>query len=300
MENLLPKATRFQGDIKIGDVTLRCYVLNDLVDDKPVRLVTGRAVTSALEVRGRNQGMARFINSKMLQGYIPPDVENAIRDPVKFVIASGIRPSHGYEARIIPELCFAIMDAYNTGKQNGMRTPTDRTFQQARILAKAFSVVGIEALVDEATGYQEVRDKQALQKILDRYVAKEWRAWTKTFPDAFYKELFRLKGWQWKGMSVRRPQVIGHLTNDLVYKRLAPGVLEELKRNVPRNDQGKPKKKLHSGLTEDLGVVKLEQHLTGVVALMRAFTSWQPFYRAIDRSLPRWDKSPPLDFGDED
>jgi len=39
------------------------------------------------------------------------------------------------------------------------------------------------ALVDEATGYQEIRDRLALQAILDRFLRKELAAWAKRFPD---------------------------------------------------------------------------------------------------------------------
>lgn len=41
--------------------------------------------------------------------------------------------------------------------------------------------VGIVGLIDEATGYQEVRDKLALQAILDAYLRKELVAWAKRF-----------------------------------------------------------------------------------------------------------------------
>jgi P63C domain len=72
-------------------------------------------------------------------------------------------------------------------------------------LIRGLAHIGIIALVDEATGYQEVRDRLALQAILDAYLRKELAAWAKRFPDEFYKQMFRLKGWQWKGMSINRP-----------------------------------------------------------------------------------------------
>ena len=79
------------------------------------------------------------------------------------------------------------------------------------MLTRGLAHIGIIALVDEATGYQEVRDKLALQAILDAYLRKELAAWAKRFPDEFYREMFRLKGWQWQGMSVNRPQIVGTL-----------------------------------------------------------------------------------------
>jgi hypothetical protein len=52
----------------------------------------------------------------------------------------------------------------------------------AAILVRGLARVGIVALVDEATGYQEVRARDALAKILEAYVAKELQPWVRTFP----------------------------------------------------------------------------------------------------------------------
>jgi hypothetical protein len=126
-------------------------------------------------------------------------------------------------------------------------------YEKCKLLIRAFAVVGITALIDEATGYQETRDRLALQAILDKFLRKEFAAWAKRFPDEFYQEMFRLRGWQWKGMKVNRPSVVGHYTNDLVYERLAPGVLEELQRRNPRDEKGHRATKHHQWLTEDIG-----------------------------------------------
>ena len=97
-----------------------------------------------------------------------------------------------------------------------------------------------------------------------------------------------------------RPAVVGHLTNDLVYKRLAPGVLDELRRLTPRDEKGRLKHKFFQRLTEDLGHPRLREHLAAVVALMKASTNWDQFMRAIDRALPVYGKTLPLplDYGE--
>jgi hypothetical protein len=59
--------------------------------------------------------------------------------------------------------------------------------------------------------------------------SKKLRKWTKTFPDEFYKEIFRLRKWPYKPWLVKPPGVIGKWANDLVYDRLAPGDLAELR-----------------------------------------------------------------------
>ena len=47
----------------------------------------------------------------------------------------------------------------------------------------------------------------------------------------FYKEIFRLKSWVWN--AGKMPGVVGKYTNDLVYSRLAPNILEELEKVNP-------------------------------------------------------------------
>jgi hypothetical protein len=147
--------------------------------------------------------------------------------------------------------------------------------------------VGILALVDEATGYQEVRDRRALQAILDKFLKKEFAAWAKRFPDEFYQEMFRLRGWQWRGMKVNRPSIVGHYTNDLVYERLAPGIRDELERRNPKDEKGNRSVKHHQWLTEDIGHPALAQHLYATIGFMRAAATWDQFYRMMQRAFPK-------------
>jgi hypothetical protein len=155
------------------------------------------------------------------------------------------------------------------------------------ILMRGLAHVGIVALVDEATGYQEVRDRLALQRILDAYLSQELAAWAKRFPDEFYKELFRLRGWKWPSLKGKGPRVVANYTNDFVYARLAPGILEELQFRNPVDDTGRRRAKHHQWLTEDIGHPALVQHLHAVMGLMRASLTWDQFKTSLDRAFPR-------------
>ena len=176
------------------------------------------------------------------------------------------------------------MDAKNAGVLKPVQMSTAKA---AEVLVRALAQTGIIALVDEATGYQEVRDRLALQAILDRFLRKEFAAWAKRFPDEFYREIFRLKGWQWRGMKVNRPQVVAHYTRDVVYARLAPGVLRELEERNPRDERGNRRAKHHQWLTEDVGHPALAQHLYAVIGLMRIADDWDEFKRYADRAYPK-------------
>ena len=274
---MLPKATH-QGILKIGEVEINCFVLED-----GRRLLSGRAVTSSVGLTGRGQGMARFLDSKSLNPLISNELSVAIKSPIVFSVVKGIKPIFGYEAKILPELCNIIIDAND---QRPLPSQQQPMVKRAKLLQRAFSTVGITALVDEATGYQEVRDRKALHEILELYIAKELLPWTRRFPPAFYMELFRLRGWQWRGMSINRPSYVGTLTNDLVYSRITEGLLRQLKARSPKNEKGYRKNKLHQWLTPDVGHPELAKHLAALIALMKASSTWNGFKRAVERALP--------------
>jgi hypothetical protein len=156
---------------------------------------------------------------------------------------------------------------------------------------RGFSRVGIIALIDEATGYQYVRARYALEEILEQFISKELRKWVKTFPDEFYQLMFRLKGWQYLPVPKAKPAVVGKYTNDIVYARLAPGVLQELKRLTPRDDRGRHMHRFHQRLTEDIGHPRLREHLASVIALMRAATDWRNFYYMLQKAFPKYQEN---------
>ena len=160
---------------------------------------------------------------------------------------------------------------------------------QAEALLRSFASVGIIALIDEATGYQDHRTKEALQKILETLIQKNLRPWIKTFPDDFYKEMFRLRGWSYNPWTVNRPGVVGKYTNDLVYARLAPGVLAMLQQLNPLRAEGGRDHHHHRHLTENEGYPTLKEHLSNVVTLMRASPNWRSFMLLMDRALPKYD-----------
>jgi hypothetical protein len=161
----------------------------------------------------------------------------------------------------------------------------------ADILMRGLANVGIIGLVDEATGYQRYRARDALAKILEEFIAKELRPYVRTFPDEFYENLFRLRGMQYPRDSVKRPRYFGHLTNDLIYARLAPGVLEELRAVTPRREDGRLKHPFTRRLTEDIGHPKLREHLASVVTIMKLSNEYDDFMLKMGRIHPRYDKT---------
>ena len=163
-----------------------------------------------------------------------------------------------------------------------------KTAVAASIVVQALAKVGIVALVDEATGYQADRERDALHRLLEVYLSEERLAWAKRFPDEFYKQIYRLKDWNWPPAGRAKPPILGHVTNDIVYDRLPKGVLSELKKRNPTLDETKRRQfKHHQFLSEDIGQADLRDHLLQVIAVMKVSRTWDGFKRLFDQAFPK-------------
>jgi hypothetical protein len=285
--------------LKIGGVEIDCYVLED-----KTRVVSQRSMLRALSLtRGGARYEAeqnrvgaelpRFATQMWLKPFISNELESALSNPIFFRGTAGT--AYGYPATILADICDAILKARDGGT-TGVRQ--QGIVQQADLLVRGFARVGIIALVDEATGYQADRARDALAKILEAFIAKELQPYVETFPVAYYEHLFRLRGLEFPNGTVRRPKYFGILTNDIVYKRLAPKVLEELKR--VKIEEGKPRDKLFQRLTSNIGYPKLREHLGSVVTIMRLSKNWGGFMNKLDALHPRYGDTMQLPLDGED
>lgn len=222
-----------------------------------------------------------FLSAENLREFVSDELRKEAT-PVPFRLSDG-RKAWGYRADLLPKVCTVYLKARDAKKlldsQASIATACD-------ILIRGFAQVGIIALVDEATGYQRDRAADALAKILEAFIAKELQPWVKTFPADYYEQLFRLRGLEYPQFTVKRPQYFGMLTNNIVYKRLAPGVLDELKKIVPRNDEGRPTAKYFQKLTANVGYPKLREHLGSVVTLMKLSEDYGDFMFKLNRIHP--------------
>jgi len=237
-----------------------------------------------------------FLEKESIKPFISNDLAMEFENPKRFIRPGrGGIPAVAYEATILPRLCDAILEARRQTAHLGKRQK--EIADQCEMITRALAKVGIIALVDEVTGYQEVRDRIALQKILDAYLTDEWAKWSKTFPDDFYKELFRLKLVPFPpAESTQKPSYVGHWTNDIVYARLAPGVLKTLRDKNPRLPTGERARKHHQYFTRDYGHPELKQHLSNIVFLMRTCRTWEEFRQRLDIAAPKFGDTMSLPF----
>ena len=296
----IPQATHV-GDLVIGDMVFPCSVLSD-----GTRVLTQSDFMSGMgmyysgwvaknrPVEESSADVPHFLSFRNLKPFVDKHLGDLQSIGLRYRTAKGSL-AHGIKAEIIPKICEIWMDAEDQGRLGSRQK---KIAAKAKLLMRSLAHVGIIALVDEATGYQDDRAKDALAKILEQFIAKELRPYVKTFPTDFYKEMFRLRSWKWPELPAdqrKRPILVGNLTDNVVYDRLAPGVKQRLKELIGRDESGRLKKKMFQRLTEEIGDPKLKEHLASVVALMKAADTWPQFITMIDRALPRYKPLPLFD-----
>ena len=285
MEEKILKATHF-GKITIGEKELTCAVLED-----GTRILSSRAMFKAFDrskgilnsdfMTGEN--LPTFMTANNLKPYIDKALSTGENFSVKY-IAKDKRILDGYKATILPTIC----DIFLQARQDNTLTQNQESLALvSEILVRSLSKIGIIALIDEATGFQEERERDELQKLLSLYVREEFLPWARRFPLEFYKEMFRLKGWQYKGNA--KSPLVGQYTNKYVYDVLPETVLDELRKKNPlvknKSNQNKfyRKYRFHQFLTDNIGIPHLDKHLASVITIMKLSDNWNQFEIMFDR-----------------
>jgi P63C domain len=285
----IPKATH-EGILVIGEMEIPCAVLENgqrVLTQSGVMLALGRA----RQAKGRQYydadvNLPAFLTAKNLKPFIPESLQ-VTSSQMEFKTLSGQR-AFGYAAELLPQVCGVFLDAKTAGK---LAPQQEHIAERALILIRGFAAIGIIALVDEATGYQYERPRRDLEEYLKKFLSESLRRWVRTFPGDYFKHLCRLKGVQLRP-DMKLPQYFGHLTNDLVWRRIAPGLLRALKER--REERGRPSNKLHSWTSEELGKPELLMHLGMVVGLMKLHTDYDAFRKQLDQIAPVYPDTPGL------
>ena len=275
-----PKAI-CSAELKLGDESIPCAVL-----DGEIRVLSQRRLLSTLE-RYKQSGGEKMGDGKLpiilrpenLQPYINEDVLIAVK---VITYNNNGQIAYGINAEALPMICSVYLRAQKDQKlTDGQNKTADKCF----VLQEAFAKTGIIALIDEATRYQDIRPEYALTKILEKYLAKEARKWISTFPLDFYREIYRLRNWEWKelenGKKPPTPDVIGKYTDNFIYKRIAPGILTEL-----RNKNPDKRSRHHQWFNAEHGHPKLREHIASVVAVMKLSENWEDAKRNINKVFP--------------
>lgn len=281
--------------LKLGNLELPCYVLED-----GTRVFSGRGIQNALGAGDKNTSgtwFSRFVNSEAVSFALKPRILEQFNNPIVFTVDSikNLKSNfYGYEATTLIDLCSAIIDANETQRFN----ISPDIVAKANVIIRSVAKVGIIALVDEATGYNKAKERaeNELQRFLNAFMSEEAAKWIKVFGDTFFEDLYKMHDWNWDKTS-KRPGVVGTWINDIVYERIAPLVLSELRKRNPKNENGNRNFKHHQFLTREIGLPKLKQHLEAVHAIaVISNYKWVTFMHNIDKAYPKQYQQLKIDF----
>lgn len=266
-----------KGDLILGETSISCAVLSN-----GRRIITQTALFDAFERprkgEKRLEGLPSIVGAKNLLPFVTDELREKAQ-PVHYYQQNG-KVTSGYDAELIPLVC----ELYLLANEKGVLLESQyKMIVQANILIRALAKVGITALIDEATGYQYDRENNALQVILEAYIAEEFLKWQARFPRKYYKELYRLYGWDYEPSSMKHSQYLGKFTNTYVYDHLPPGVLDELRTKNPVNNKGYRTKKHHQFLTGEIGIPHLEKHITKLITIMELSDNAAEFKKNFKR-----------------
>jgi P63C domain len=258
----------YGGSLDLVGIQLPCYVLNN------GQRVIGRAsANQMLTGFSKAGGFEQTIGVKSLKPFL--DADNIIEQFVAFTVKDVQQFNNsvkGMPADLLIDVCqgfvAALQDSYYRTESTDYPELTPRQKEmavKASMFLGAVAKVGLDALIDEVTGYQEVREKDALAIKLQAYLADEMRKWEKTFPDELWMEFGRLTNW--KGSINKRPKYWGKLVMELIYEYLDPDVAQWLRENAPKPKGGQ---NYHQWLTSQYGLKKLVEHIWMVIGMSRA------------------------------
>jgi len=279
-------------------MVIPCAVLQDgtrVISYSAVFKAFGRTKRGSQGDSSRVPNMPAFLNSNNLQPFVGADLRGVLKK-LDFQDKNG-RETQGFNALILPLLCKVYLDARaaknpKTGKS--ILLPSQLPLARAsEILLLSLSQIGIIAMVDEVTGYQNERDKTALQEFLSKFINEQRGIYIKTYPDDFFEAVFKMRHLNWSlAAKGKKPQYFGHLINNYVYSRIAPNVLTELRRVNPKDEKTGKRKAKHTQHIDDMyGHPKLKEHLIVLTALAKAAGyNWANWERMVNRALPKFEE----------
>jgi hypothetical protein len=258
----LPVA-KYKGTLPLMDLAIPCYVL-----DTGQRVIGRTSMTEMLTGIKGGGGFEKYIGVSPLKPFI--NLENVLEKMIAFRLpeVEGLeRHVRGLTDDLVIEVCQGFVRALEAGVQpdSSFRPLTARQTEmaiKASMFLSACAKVGLTALIDEATGYQYDRARDALEIKLKAYLEDEMRKWERTFPNELWIEFGRLTNWQ--GTVTHRPKYWGKLVMELIYEYLDPDVAQWLRENAPKPRHGQ---NYHQWLSAQYGLRKLVELIWKVIGI---------------------------------
>lgn len=263
--------------IRIGDIEIGCYVLDDNRRVIPTNAMLGtlQMARGGSMVRGMNR-LELFASRERIKPYVSNELMERIRNPIRFKVGGSI--TYGFDSDTLIDIAEAVIRADNAGT---LQKQQAAIAHQCRVITSSLTRIGLIALIDEATGYQTKRDSDELQQILSAYLLPEHRPWMQTIPSEFTKEIYRVYGWK-RSPDNRGPRYAGKLIRQLIYERLPKPVLPALDEINPSNNKYQRKHRHHQFLTDAQGLDHFRTLVITVMTLLRVSKNKGEFKRHLE------------------
>lgn len=284
----------YTGVIKLDSVEIPCYVLNDekrvLSQREVVKLITG----------GRDSGdLGKYLSAKSIQPFLPEKFQirdngleislgtqldktvqkQALNNSNVLIFSAGTRSVNGILASDVVDICNSYLKARLAG---ALQVNQSKIAEQCEIFISACAKTGIDAVIDEATGYQYYRQANSLQEKFSAFLQEEYREWTLTFPRQFFMQLYKLEGIKPPVPLAKFPKRFGKYVMQFVYDTLDPDIADYLR----KNNQDPGGKKHHHQLFSDFGYNSLSQHILSILGIMKASPNMERFKENIAIAYP--------------
>lgn len=219
------------GVIKLGEFELPCYVLNNemrvLSQREVVKLITG----------GRESGnLYGYLRARAVQPFLPAKFQenNVNFDRNSLIFKAGSITANGIQASDLVDICNAYLKARLAGE---LLPQQAKLAEQSEMFIAACAKTGIDAIVDEATGYQHFRKANELQEKFKAYLQDEYREWTLTFPRQVFMQMYKLEGMKPPVTHEPYPKRFGKYVMNFIYDTLDPDMANQLRTLAHAHDE---------------------------------------------------------------
>lgn len=260
----------YKGEILIDDICIPCAVLSN-----EKRVLFQRDFLGIL-TGNKKGGLDRYLSASNLQDFLSDRLRNKKSNQIFLSFKYGRHTAYGLNSEDVIEILEMYLKARDAGK---LLKNQEHLAIKAEKIMRIFAKVGLVALIDEATGYQEYRKKDALRLLVESYIREDARKWTKEFSDDFFKGLDKI--YRLNTEPRTRPKFYGKFINKYIYDPIEKGViLKELKilKGIDKN------KRLHQFLTDDKGLKVLNNRITRVTTLLDISSTLEDFNRFYEKS----------------
>jgi hypothetical protein len=253
----MPKSIA-SGHISLGGEPVECHVLDDerrVLSTSQIQEFFGAAMD-----RKFVRSLARIVSrSDALE--VRPRIRFRLKD-------HGF--AYGYEGTFILDICLAYQAAFLANKlHHAQVTIARRAMDVVCVYAKA----GIEAAIDEATGYQRIRPGDYLEQKIKRLLREARDEWKPRWQEETIAALCAL----YRKPYSPNPKFMQRVAGTLYDILIGPDVMAELRRRNPLPEKGTN----HHQYLKQAVQTLLEKELVVITALATTTTSVRRFWNQV-------------------